>query len=85
MKHELFKFALGRQRCDCQAVRHALVNNCLSCGRVVCVQEGSGPCFFCGEIVRMKILNKKITQLRFACKKFLCKVKACMQFNLMCR
>ena len=31
-----------------------LVNNCLSCGRVVCVQEGSGPCLFCGKLVCTK-------------------------------
>lgn len=23
----------------------------MECGRVVCEQEGSGPCFFCGELV----------------------------------
>ncbi|XP_011869583.1 PREDICTED: activating signal cointegrator 1 [Vollenhovia emeryi] len=41
----------GRHKCDCEANRHALINNCLTCGRIVCVQEGSGPCFFCGELV----------------------------------
>lgn len=41
----------GRHKCDCEANRHALINNCLNCGRIVCVQEGSGPCFFCGELV----------------------------------
>jgi len=44
-------FFLGRHKCDCEANRHALINNCLNCGRIVCVQEGSGPCFFCGELV----------------------------------
>ena len=28
-----------------------MINNCLNCGRIVCVQEGSGPCFYCGELV----------------------------------
>uniref|UniRef100_A0A0N4U355 Zf-C2HC5 domain-containing protein n=1 Tax=Dracunculus medinensis TaxID=318479 RepID=A0A0N4U355_DRAME len=28
-----------------------LIRNCMSCGRVVCEQEGSGPCWFCGELV----------------------------------
>lgn len=28
-----------------------MVNNCLNCGRIVCVQEGPGPCFFCDELV----------------------------------
>ncbi|XP_004529628.1 activating signal cointegrator 1 [Ceratitis capitata] len=41
----------GRRLCDCQASQHKLINNCLSCGRIVCEQEGSGPCLFCGEIV----------------------------------
>ncbi|XP_024537080.1 activating signal cointegrator 1-like [Selaginella moellendorffii] len=37
--------------CDCQATRHELVNNCLSCGKIVCQQEGEGPCSFCGALV----------------------------------
>eukprot|EP00047_Mylnosiga_fluctuans_P006756 m.248950 g.248950 ORF g.248950 m.248950 type:complete len:539 (-) comp15897_c0_seq1:183-1799(-) len=41
----------GRHKCDCQAVKHSLVNNCTSCGRVVCSQEGTGPCLFCGSLV----------------------------------
>ncbi|XP_018401936.1 PREDICTED: activating signal cointegrator 1 [Cyphomyrmex costatus] len=41
----------GRHKCNCEANRHALINNCLNCGRIVCVQEGSGPCFCCGELV----------------------------------
>lgn len=41
----------GRHRCECQAVKHKLVNNCLRCARIVCEQEGSGPCLFCGNLV----------------------------------
>lgn len=41
----------GRHKCDCEAKRHALINNCLNCGRIVCAQEGAGPCFFCKELV----------------------------------
>ncbi|XP_022096510.1 activating signal cointegrator 1-like isoform X2 [Acanthaster planci] len=41
----------GRHWCECQAQKHGLVANCLSCGRVVCQQEGSGPCLFCGKLV----------------------------------
>lgn len=41
----------GRVKCDCQASKHELINNCLSCGRIVCKQEGSGPCMFCGNLV----------------------------------
>ncbi|KAH8039653.1 hypothetical protein HPB51_008246 [Rhipicephalus microplus] len=41
----------GRHPCECEAHRHALINNCLRCGRIVCRQEGSGPCFTCGNLV----------------------------------
>ncbi|XP_050431923.1 activating signal cointegrator 1 isoform X2 [Adelges cooleyi] len=44
-------FLKGRHKCDCQASKHGLINNCLSCGRIVCKQEGSGPCVVCGELV----------------------------------
>lgn len=40
-----------RQKCNCMAQRHKLINNCLSCGRIVCELEGEGPCFFCGNLV----------------------------------
>ncbi|VDK80030.1 unnamed protein product [Onchocerca ochengi] len=53
----------GRHRCDCQARMHKLIRNCISCGRVVCEQEGSGPCMFCNELVctreERQILNQK--------------------------
>uniref|UniRef100_A0A672QY18 Activating signal cointegrator 1-like n=1 Tax=Sinocyclocheilus grahami TaxID=75366 RepID=A0A672QY18_SINGR len=41
----------GRQPCECLAQKHRLINNCLSCGWIVCEQEGSGPCLFCGSVV----------------------------------
>ena len=41
----------GRHGCDCQATRHSLIRNCISCGRIVCEQERSGPCLFCGNFV----------------------------------
>ncbi|MFH4979032.1 hypothetical protein AB6A40_005741 [Gnathostoma spinigerum] len=57
-----FKLRPGRHRCDCQARIHSLIRNCLSCGRIVCAQEGSGPCFCCGELVctreEREILNR---------------------------
>ncbi|UXI23085.1 prenylated rab acceptor 1 [Sarcoptes scabiei] len=40
-----------RQPCYCEASEHDLVNNCLVCGRIVCLQEGPGPCFTCGTYV----------------------------------
>ncbi|KAJ3525524.1 hypothetical protein NM208_g11604 [Fusarium decemcellulare] len=39
------------RRCNCVATRHPLQGaapNCLSCGKVVCMKEGLGPCTFCG-------------------------------------
>ncbi|XP_075874890.1 activating signal cointegrator 1 isoform X2 [Nelusetta ayraudi] len=44
----------GRHSCDCLAQKHKLINNCLTCGRIVCEQEGSGPCLFCGNLVCTK-------------------------------
>ncbi|XP_071106236.1 activating signal cointegrator 1-like [Haliotis cracherodii] len=61
----------GRHTCECQAAKHSLVNNCTGCGRVVCQQEGSGPCVFCGTLVctreELEVLNrgsKKSEKLR---------------------
>jgi hypothetical protein len=36
-----------RIACDCQAQEHTLITNCLECGRIICMQEGRGPCLFC--------------------------------------
>ncbi|KAG9267085.1 activating signal cointegrator 1 isoform X1 [Astyanax mexicanus] len=56
----------GRHSCDCLAQKHKLINNCMTCGRIVCEQEGSGLCLFCGSLVRLIIRRmldfKKITQ-----------------------
>jgi hypothetical protein len=43
--------------CDCQAREHGLINNCLTCGKIVCEQEGEGACYFCGNLVYGR--NKK--------------------------
>ncbi|RDA82679.1 hypothetical protein CP532_0470 [Ophiocordyceps camponoti-leonardi (nom. inval.)] len=40
------------RRCNCVATRHPLQSaapNCLSCGKVICMREGLGPCSFCGS------------------------------------
>ncbi|KAF8446508.1 hypothetical protein BGX38DRAFT_1330889 [Terfezia claveryi] len=40
-----------RPICNCQATRHDLLlaaPNCLSCGKIICIREGPGPCTFCG-------------------------------------
>ncbi|XP_040269700.1 activating signal cointegrator 1 [Bufo bufo] len=44
----------GRHPCECLAQKHKLINNCTTCGRIVCEQEGSGPCLFCGNLVCTK-------------------------------
>merc|ERR1711892_859357 len=41
----------GRHLCDCQAQKCDLIANCLACGRIICAQEGEGPCLFCGALV----------------------------------
>uniref|UniRef100_T2MCF0 Activating signal cointegrator 1 n=1 Tax=Hydra vulgaris TaxID=6087 RepID=T2MCF0_HYDVU len=41
----------GRHACQCLAQKHKLINNCFQCGRIVCEQEGSGPCIFCENLV----------------------------------
>ncbi|KAG6032177.1 hypothetical protein E4U41_007300 [Claviceps citrina] len=41
-----------RKKCNCVASRHPLQGaapNCLSCGKVICMKEGLGPCTFCGS------------------------------------
>ncbi|KRZ33813.1 Activating signal cointegrator 1, partial [Trichinella pseudospiralis] len=44
----------GHHFCDCQGTEHQVLNNCLNCGRIACIQEGSGPCSFCGHLVLSK-------------------------------
>ena len=42
---------LAARRCNCVATRHPLqaaAPNCLSCGKVICLKEGLGPCTYCG-------------------------------------
>lgn len=39
----------GQHKCECQATKHPLIRNCLECGRVICAQEGPGPCIFCSS------------------------------------
>ncbi len=33
----------GRHACQCLAQKHALVNNCVECGRIVCAQVSTPP------------------------------------------
>ena len=41
---QLSQLMPGRQVCGCNCTKHPLVNNCVECGRIVCSQEGVGPC-----------------------------------------
>lgn len=43
---------ISKRRCNCMATRHPLLEaapNCLSCGKIICVKEGIGPCTFCNH------------------------------------
>ena len=44
----------GRRPCMCQGQKHSLIGNCRQCGRIVCTQEGAGPCMFCDNLVCSK-------------------------------
>ncbi|XP_064194007.1 activating signal cointegrator 1 isoform X1 [Anguilla rostrata] len=52
----------GRHSCTCLAQKHCLINNCMTCGRIVCEQEGSGPCLFCGSLQVCTKEEQKILQ-----------------------
>lgn len=52
----------GRYPCICQGSKHKLINNCLRCGRIVCEQEGSGPCLTCKNLVCSKEEQDIITK-----------------------
>ncbi|EOD52395.1 putative c2hc5 finger protein [Neofusicoccum parvum UCRNP2] len=42
----------AKRRCNCMAKRHPLLDaapNCMSCGKIICVKEGLGPCTFCEQ------------------------------------
>lgn len=41
----------NRKMCDCEAQIHELLENCLNCGRLSCIVEGSGKCFTCGNLI----------------------------------
>ncbi|KAJ8955759.1 hypothetical protein NQ318_008633 [Aromia moschata] len=44
----------GRSPCDCLGQEHEFMNNCLVCGRIHCMEEGPGPCLFCGNMVHIR-------------------------------
>lgn len=59
---QLSQLMPGRQICGCNCTKHALINNCVECGRIVCTQEGVGPCMTCGALVcsqeQQQLLNR---------------------------
>lgn len=56
------------RRCNCVATRHPLQSaapNCLSCGKVICLKEGLGPCTFCGAaLLSPSEIQSMIRELR---------------------
>lgn len=48
------------QFCGCEGRKHELICNCQVCGKIVCAQEGDGPCFFCfSELMREPAHTKR--------------------------
>lgn len=56
------------RRCNCVATRHPLQSaapNCLSCGKVICLKEGLGPCTSCGApLLSASEVQSMIRELR---------------------
>ncbi|KAL8790685.1 MAG: hypothetical protein Q9213_000533 [Squamulea squamosa] len=54
--------------CSCNATRHPLLAaapNCLSCGKIICIKEGIGPCTFCSQpLLAPAEINAMIRSLR---------------------
>ncbi|KAL8833819.1 MAG: hypothetical protein Q9170_004079 [Blastenia crenularia] len=54
--------------CTCNATRHPLLAaapNCLSCGKIICIKEGIGPCTFCSHpLLSPTEINGMIRALR---------------------
>ncbi|KUI68378.1 hypothetical protein VM1G_04361 [Cytospora mali] len=59
---------VAARRCNCVATRHPLQNaapNCLSCGKVICLKEGLGPCTYCGApLLSQAEIQSMIRELR---------------------
>ena len=56
------------RQCNCVAGRHPLLAaapNCLSCGKVICVKQGLGPCTFCNSpLLSQQDIQAMIRELR---------------------
>ena len=59
MKGDFSKIvSANRQICYCQASKHGFINNCVSCGKIICESEGEGPCLFCGAWVDKDVMQE---------------------------
>jgi len=54
----------SRKPCGCLATQHSLITNCLNCGRIICDEEGVGPCFTCKNFVESRQQQIKWLQTR---------------------
>ncbi|KAL7269327.1 hypothetical protein RUND412_008015 [Rhizina undulata] len=57
-----------RRGCSCMGLKHevlAAAPNCLSCGKIICVKEGLGPCTFCGtQLISPEEIQSMVKTLR---------------------
>jgi hypothetical protein len=58
----------NRPTCNCNAQEHELLAaapNCLSCGKIICIREGYGPCTFCGTpLLSSSEIQAMLTELK---------------------
>jgi len=52
-----------RTICDCMCRKHRFYANCHDCGRIICLFEGEGDCFYCGSYVINFGANRDIIAL----------------------
>ncbi|RPB14735.1 zf-C2HC5-domain-containing protein [Morchella conica CCBAS932] len=60
--------ATERRKCSCMGLKHevfAAAPNCLSCGKVICIKEGLGPCTFCNTpLISSEDIQSMVRALR---------------------
>lgn len=61
VRGDLSKYIVpGRKLCYCMTTLHPLINNCVSCGKIICEQEGEGPCLFCGAWIDRETMQEHL-------------------------
>lgn len=55
---------------------HDVINNCLSCGHIVCEKEGEGTCMFCGNLVYSNESIKKMKEETEFLQKYGCDIES---------